>query len=384
MEMSEVRETAILTEGLKKSYGEVLALDGVDLAVPPAPCSGCSAPTAPARRPRAHPHHAAAARRGRAAVPGSTSSRDAAARARADRPRRAVRRGRREPHRPREPRDGRPALPPVAGARRAPARGELLERFELADAADRPVRRPTRAACGAGSTSPRALVHGPPVLFLDEPTTGLDPRSRIELWGVIAELVRDGTTRAAHDAVPRGGRPPRRPHRGHRPRPRDRRGHADELKDQRRRRSLEVDARRRPPIATARAAALAPWSRPSEPVARPRTASIRVPVRAGAGVDRRRRARARRRRRRRSTTSRARADARRRVPLAHRPRRRGAAEDEPDGATMAATPRRASSQARDCAVSRHAGRSRERNLVAHPRAARSCCSSSRSSRSSSC
>ena len=39
-----------------------------------------------------------------------------------------------------------------------------------------------------------ALVHRPPVLFLDEPTTGLDPQGRNELWGVIEELVRGGTT----------------------------------------------------------------------------------------------------------------------------------------------------------------------------------------------
>ena len=39
-----------------------------------------------------------------------------------------------------------------------------------------------------------ALVAEPPVLFLDEPTTGLDPRSRIDMWDVIAELVAGGTT----------------------------------------------------------------------------------------------------------------------------------------------------------------------------------------------
>ncbi len=39
-----------------------------------------------------------------------------------------------------------------------------------------------------------ALVARPPVLFLDEPTTGLDPRSRTDLWGVIADLVKGGTT----------------------------------------------------------------------------------------------------------------------------------------------------------------------------------------------
>ena len=70
---------------------------------------------------------------------------------------------------------------------------ELLTRFDLSDAADRPVR------TYSGGMRRRldlaaALVHRPPILFLDEPTTGLDPRSRIDLWGVIEELVRDGTT----------------------------------------------------------------------------------------------------------------------------------------------------------------------------------------------
>ncbi|HEX5615986.1 MAG TPA: ATP-binding cassette domain-containing protein [Acidimicrobiia bacterium] len=71
--------------------------------------------------------------------------------------------------------------------------GELLDRFDLADAADRPVR------TYSGGMRRRldlaaALVHRPPVLFLDEPTTGLDPRSRTELWLVIEELVADGAT----------------------------------------------------------------------------------------------------------------------------------------------------------------------------------------------
>ena len=70
---------------------------------------------------------------------------------------------------------------------------ELLERFELTDAADRPVKGYSggmrRRLDLAG-----ALVAEPPVLFLDEPTTGLDPRSRIELWGIIRELVDHGST----------------------------------------------------------------------------------------------------------------------------------------------------------------------------------------------
>ena len=70
---------------------------------------------------------------------------------------------------------------------------ELLDRFDLMDAADRPLK------TYSGGMRRRldlaaALVARPPVLFLDEPTTGLDPRSRIDLWGVIAELVEDGTT----------------------------------------------------------------------------------------------------------------------------------------------------------------------------------------------
>jgi ABC-2 type transport system ATP-binding protein len=70
---------------------------------------------------------------------------------------------------------------------------ELLERFGLADAAER------SAKTYSGGMRRRldlaaALVARPPVLFLDEPTTGLDPRSRIELWTVIEELVGEGTT----------------------------------------------------------------------------------------------------------------------------------------------------------------------------------------------
>ncbi len=70
---------------------------------------------------------------------------------------------------------------------------ELLERFTLTEAADRPVKGYSggmrRRLDLAG-----ALVAEPPVLFLDEPTTGLDPRSRSDMWEVIRELVRSGTT----------------------------------------------------------------------------------------------------------------------------------------------------------------------------------------------
>ena len=71
--------------------------------------------------------------------------------------------------------------------------GELLTRFDLADAADR------RVATYSGGMRRRldiamSLIGGPPVLFLDEPTTGLDPQSRLEVWSSIRELARQGTS----------------------------------------------------------------------------------------------------------------------------------------------------------------------------------------------
>ena len=70
---------------------------------------------------------------------------------------------------------------------------DLLERFDLTDAADRPVKTYSggmrRRLDLAG-----ALVAESPVLFLDEPTTGLDPRSRTELWHIIRDLVYRGST----------------------------------------------------------------------------------------------------------------------------------------------------------------------------------------------
>src|SRR6185312_13838754 len=80
---------------------------------------------------------------------------------------------------------------PRAGARARAA--ELLERFDLTEAGGRPARG------YSGGMRRRldlaaALVARPPVLFLDEPTTGLDPRSRLALWGTIERLVAEGTT----------------------------------------------------------------------------------------------------------------------------------------------------------------------------------------------
>jgi ABC-2 type transport system ATP-binding protein len=71
--------------------------------------------------------------------------------------------------------------------------GELLEQLDLADDADR------LAKTFSGGMRRRldlaaSLMSRPEVLFLDEPTTGLDPRSRGELWQLLRDLVRDGTT----------------------------------------------------------------------------------------------------------------------------------------------------------------------------------------------
>ena len=84
----------------------------------------------------------------------------------------------------------------LSGLRRRQARAraaELLDQFDLADAADRMLKEYSggmrrRLDLAAG------LVTRPPVLFLDEPTTGLDPASRLRMWNVIRELVAGGVT----------------------------------------------------------------------------------------------------------------------------------------------------------------------------------------------
>ena len=84
-------------------------------------------------------------------------------------------------------------LAQLAGPAIMPRADELLERFELTEAAGRTVK------TYSGGMRRRldvaaSLMRRPPVLFLDEPTTGLDPHSRNELWAMIRELVAEGTT----------------------------------------------------------------------------------------------------------------------------------------------------------------------------------------------
>ena len=81
-------------------------------------------------------------------------------------------------------------LRPRAARRRA---DQLLERFELAEAADRPARQYSGGMRRRLDLASSLLVP-PRLLFLDEPTTGLDPRTRTGMWTIIRELVAEGTT----------------------------------------------------------------------------------------------------------------------------------------------------------------------------------------------
>ncbi|AXK33823.1 ATP-binding cassette domain-containing protein [Streptomyces armeniacus] len=155
----------------------------------------------------------------------------------------------------------------------------LLERFHLADAADR------TAKTYSGGMRRRldlaaALVVSPPVMFMDEPTTGLDPRNRQELWVVIEELVSGGTTlllttqyleeadRLAHDiAVVDHGKVIAR-------------GTSDQLKARTGGERVEVVVHEREHIATARGV-LEGFGK-GESVVEEHTRKITVPVTGGA------------------------------------------------------------------------------------------------------
>ncbi|MGI5291581.1 ATP-binding cassette domain-containing protein [Nonomuraea polychroma] len=184
---------AIVAEGLVKQYGAVTALDGMDLTVPEGTVFGLLGPNGAGKtttvrilttllKPDA----------GHATVAGLDVVRDA--------PRLRAHIGASGQYAAVDDHlTGAENLEMVGrlyhlGVKRSRQRArELLERFDLTDAADRPVQGYSggmrRRLDLAG-----ALVAGPPVLFLDEPTTGLDPRARASLWDVIAELVAAGTT----------------------------------------------------------------------------------------------------------------------------------------------------------------------------------------------
>jgi daunorubicin resistance ABC transporter ATP-binding subunit len=186
-------DNAVVVEGLRKSFGNVVALDGIDFEAARGTVFGLLGPNGAGKttairvlatvlRPDA----------GRAEVLGHDVMRDPE----------AVRRriGLAGQNAAVDPNlTGRENLRMVGILGQMPRpevmprAAELLERFDLSAAADRPLRTYSggmrRRLDIAASLMPR-----PPVLFLDEPTTGLDLPSRNELWDMIRELVSDGTT----------------------------------------------------------------------------------------------------------------------------------------------------------------------------------------------
>jgi len=184
---------AIEVEGLAKRFGDVMALDGIDFAVPSRSVFGLLGPNGAGKttairilatvlEPDA----------GRASVLGHDVGREP------DEVRRRI--GLAGQFAAVDPNlTGRENLRLVGILTQMeslaimPRAAELLSRFDLTDAADRPAR------TYSGGMRRRldiaaALMPRPPVLFLDEPTTGLDLPSRNELWDMIRELVGEGTT----------------------------------------------------------------------------------------------------------------------------------------------------------------------------------------------
>jgi daunorubicin resistance ABC transporter ATP-binding subunit len=186
-------EPAISVEGLRKRFGDVVALDGIDFEVPPGTVFGLLGPNGAGKTTAVRilttiltPDGGTARVLGRdvtkdaefvrcaiglagqfAAVDENLTGSE------------NLRLIGKLTHMPR------PMIKPRAE--------ELLARFGLVDAANRP------AKTYSGGMRRRldvaaALVHRPSVLFLDEPTTGLDPASRADVWVMVEELVADGTT----------------------------------------------------------------------------------------------------------------------------------------------------------------------------------------------
>jgi ABC-2 type transport system ATP-binding protein len=186
-------DTAILVEGLAKRFGDVVALDGIDFQVPTGTVFGLLGPNG-AGKTTAIRILATVLRPdgGRATVLGRDVVRDP------DGVRYRI--GLAGQYAAVDPNlTGRENLRLTGSLAQLPRHeaksraDELLERFGLRDAADRPVR------TYSGGMRRRldvaaALVQRPPVVFLDEPTTGLDIFSRNELWKMIRELVADGAT----------------------------------------------------------------------------------------------------------------------------------------------------------------------------------------------
>jgi ABC-2 type transport system ATP-binding protein len=189
----DVSETAIFVEGLGKKYGSILALAGVDFEVPCGTVFGLLGPNGAGKTTAVRILSTLLSPdSGRAEVMGKDVVREAQAvrfriglagqNAAVD-PNLTGRENLRLIGR----------LAQLPRKRVGPRADELLERFGLTKAGSRPLR------TYSGGMRRRldvaaALVQRPPVLFLDEPTTGLDIQSRSELWAVIRELVDEGST----------------------------------------------------------------------------------------------------------------------------------------------------------------------------------------------
>jgi ABC-2 type transport system ATP-binding protein len=186
-------EFAVEASGLTKHYGEVVALDGLDLAVPTGSVLGLLGPNGAGKT-------TAVSILTTLTAPDAGTARVAGVNVLS------------EPQRVRSliglsgqyaavdehltALENLEMIGCLYGMRRPAARKkahELIERFRLTEAANRPLK------TFSGGMRRRidlagALLADPPVLFLDEPTTGLDPRSRGELWDIIRERVTEGTT----------------------------------------------------------------------------------------------------------------------------------------------------------------------------------------------
>jgi daunorubicin resistance ABC transporter ATP-binding subunit len=184
---------AILAEGVRRTFGDVVALDGLDLEVEPGTVFGLLGPNGAGKttlvrilatllpptagRARVLGHDVVAeplAVRRRIGLAGQFAAVD-------------------EELTGRENVEMVGRLYRLSGAEARTRAGEVLERFGLADVADR------RVSTYSGGMRRRldlgaSLTGRPPVLLLDEPTTGLDPRTRQELWSTVDELRRAGTT----------------------------------------------------------------------------------------------------------------------------------------------------------------------------------------------
>ena len=200
----------IEAEGLVKIYRsrkhEVRALDGVDLEVPEGTVLGLLGPNGAGKTTTVRVLSTLLrADAGSARIAGLDIARDAQVSAEADRPLGPVRRGRREPHRPREPLDVRPPLPARRRPRPSSVHPSCSRRSTSTAAADR-VTKTYSGGMRRRLDLASALIGRPQLPLPRRADHRARPRSRLGMWEVIRNQVRQGDDAAAHDPVSRGGR----------------------------------------------------------------------------------------------------------------------------------------------------------------------------------